>query len=318
MGKQLICILPIVIDGFSFSNRYGIIHWKEEEVKLDKIKYEETPHSYCEKCGSLVWGEYLDKYKLKEDLIKFVAGFRLKELLEGVDCEEEISKFKNEPYSLSTNEDIVVNWDDDCETKHLEYVENILSELKRIKPYNIKVDVILKPKYKCGGWGVYVNIEAVEGITTRSLKLKTNNQLLSDRTADLEKNKVYERIKKLGDMVGELVSYKGEPYILIKTRVDMFERVLIRKYGNQEGAILVSHNEIKPYKTAHENLISRGYKYIKLDNEVIYTNNNSIIRIDFNNNTYYSNINMDLKTTRIMHQYQTDIRNKVFKIENIK
>ena len=119
-------------------------------------------------------------------------------------------------------------------------------------------------------------------------------------------------------MVGELVSYKGEPYILIKTRVDMFERVLIRKYGNQEGAILVSHNEIKPYKTAHENLISRGYKYIKLDNEVIYTNNNSIIRIDFNNNTYYSNINMDLKTTRIMYQYQTDIRIKVFKIENIK
>ncbi len=64
-------------------------------MESNKIKNEITPHSYCRKCGSLVWGEYLDKYKLKEDLIKFVAGFRLKELLEEVDCEEEINKLKN-------------------------------------------------------------------------------------------------------------------------------------------------------------------------------------------------------------------------------
>jgi hypothetical protein len=286
-------------------------------MESNKIKNEITPHSYCGKCGSLVWGEYLDRFKLRKDLIQLVTGYILKEQLEKIDCQIEIETLKHNPYYLKTNPNIVVSWDDDCERVQDEYIEHISNKIKRYKPYKVEVELVQRPTYNCGGLGVYVRVNMYKGITKSPVMLLSKQELIDELNKEKAKQEEEIKIKKMGHMIGELFNFNGEPVILKKIGIGSPIRVGISPMKDDSTIIPVLYNQIKPYYTAHDNLIRKGFIANIKDLVVKYTKGEDYILVDFKNNQYKSNMNMYYKLTRIIYQYQKEIGEKLVDIKDI-
>lgn len=243
-------------------------------MESNKIKKEITSNLYCRTCGSLIWGEYLDRFKLKRDLIQLTTGFILKEQLEKIDCQIEIETLKHNPYYLKTNPNIVVSWDDDCERIQDEYIEYISNKIKRHKPYKVEVELVQRPTYNCGGLRVYVRVNMYKGMTKSPLKLLSKQEIIDELNKEKVKQEEEIKIKKMGNMIGELFNYNGEPVVLRKIRMGSPIRVGISPLKDGGTITPVLYSQIKPYFTAHDNLIRKGFvAYIK-DLVVKYTKKN--------------------------------------------
>ena len=290
---------------------------RRKESGVEQNKKEITSNSYCCTCGSLIWGEYLDRFKLKRDLIQLTTGFILKEQLEKIDCQIEIETLKHNPYYLKTNPNIVVSWDEDCERIQDEYIEYISNKIKRHKPYKVEVELVQRPTYNCGGLRVYVRVNMYKGMTKSPLKLLSKQEIIDELNKEKVKQEEEIKIKKMGNMIGELFNYNGEPVVLRKIRMGSPIRVGISLLKDGGTITPVLYSQIKPYFTAHDNLIRKGFvAYIK-DLVVKYTKGNDYIFVDFGKNQYTTNMDINYKTTKIMYQYQIEIEDKLVRIEDI-
>lgn len=264
----------------------------------------------------LSWNEELTEDELRKNLIKLVTGYKLQEIFEKSDRSFEIKRLTNKLYFQVTKPNLKIRWDDYCEKIHQEYLEDAINQYRKYRPIKVTTTFNIYPYYNCGSKKILFNLDMwVSDDQKRHIWLYTKDEIRKKEETNKARKKLVDKVYYYQKRRGNYVFYEGQIYLLISVYWHGKGQIMLSKNRDSKDCFSSNLSKIRPYYTAHENLKNKGNCYERIGNLIYYQNDNHIITYNLRDNTYISNLPLNEKITRILYNFQREVRKNIIDID---
>ncbi|MGI6787072.1 MAG: hypothetical protein ACOX5X_00700 [Acholeplasmataceae bacterium] len=129
--------------------------------------------------------------------------------------------------------------------------------------------------------------------------------------------KSIKKSRELMKQIGKIFLYQGKPHILRHAAWYYFGMIKLTENWQTKDKIDTHMSQIKPYNSGHDNLIKRGYVCTcDINGDILYyCRDKHLITLNIINNTFISNLPLTYQMTRLIYNYQKEIKSGYINIK---